>query len=271
MRWDVPLRLLGGLHYLALARGLDPWQDVRRVLGDHREWLTRFVAEQPVQTNEVGRCFGLLPCFLTVAREAEALDLVELGPSAGFNLLWDRYRYRYHAGAWGPEAGPLELRGHERRAVPAELFEVEVTVRHRLGIDLEPVDVESDEGALILKAFVWADQRDRLERLERAIHALREHPPDLLRGNYVELLPEVLAARRPDALTVVFQTASMGYLTAEQRETVYATLDRAGNEAPLAWVTYGDDCALWAQLWPARQRRLALMDFHGAWLDWLAE
>ena len=34
MRWDTPLRLLGGLHYLALAEGIDPWSDVRSVLAD---------------------------------------------------------------------------------------------------------------------------------------------------------------------------------------------------------------------------------------------
>src|SRR5439155_3030022 len=28
-RWDLPLRLLGGLHYLHLAEGIDSWSDVR--------------------------------------------------------------------------------------------------------------------------------------------------------------------------------------------------------------------------------------------------
>jgi hypothetical protein len=278
MRWDVPLRLLGGLHYLALSQGIDPWRDVRSVLLDRQEWLARFVAEQGVQTNEVRRCFGLLPCFLTVARTAGAplLDLVELGPSAGLNLLWDRYRYRYAAGTWGREEGAVELSGEERGKVPGRLLDVQVAVRERVGIDLDPVDLTSAEGALLLMAFVWADRRDRLERLQRAIEVLRANPPRLIRGDYVELLPEVLSSRRPGALTVVFQTASMGYLSDDERERVYAALDLAGGEGPLAWVTsaFGDSEAdhgfpLEARIWPGAPQRLAAMDYHGAWLDWL--
>ena len=88
LSWDVPLRLFGGVHYLELA-GIEPyalsgdWDDFRSALEARRDFLARFVREQAVQTNEVQRCFALLPAFLVLAAEsgAEALDLVELGPS----------------------------------------------------------------------------------------------------------------------------------------------------------------------------------------------
>src|SRR4051812_34284500 len=119
MRWELPLQLLGALHYLALsgrapdlARAYagegDPWPPFRAALVEHRDFVARFVNEQDVQTNEVQRCYALLLAFLTLARETgRPLDLIELGPSAGLNLLWDRYRYLYGDMAWGPEASPL--------------------------------------------------------------------------------------------------------------------------------------------------------------------
>jgi hypothetical protein len=276
--WDAPLRLLGGLHALVLS-GRASWDDVDAALEQHADFLGRAVAERAVQTNEVQRCWVLLPCFLELARRSglDELDLVELGPSVGLNLVWDRYRYVYSAGEWGPTAAGLELRGEERRSVPDELLRERPRIGRRVGIDLAPVDVTTEEGALLLKSFVWADQTERLEMLDRAIVTLREDPPQLLRGDIAEELPRVLAERRDGPLTVVWQTAALGYLPEEGRERVRAALETAGHEAPLAWVSGGrserseQEWAMKVRLWPGGDRELvAYADWHGAWLEWIA-
>jgi hypothetical protein len=268
--WDTPLRLSGGLHYLVLD-GRASWDAVPEALVEHRDFLRRFVAEQPVQTNEVQRCWTLLPCFLEVARRAgaETLDLIELGPSAGLNLVWDRYRYGYAEGGWGAAEAQLELRGEERRLVPGELFGLTPRVRGRVGIDRAPIDVTSDESARLLRSFVWPDQHWRLELLDEAIQAVRDDPPELLQGDFVEVLPALLAERRPDGLTVVFETAVLGYLDAGGRKRVHDALARAGAEAPLAFVS-NPHHGMRLQLWPGGEAEvLAHADFHGAWLEWL--
>lgn len=276
--WSVPLRLLGGLHYLVLG-GEASWDDVERALAEHEDLLLRFLAT-PLQTNEVQRSWVLLPCFLEAARRtgADVLDLVELGPSAGLNLVWDRYRYRYVAGEWGPEEAPLLLEGNERGAVPAELLDRRPRVRSRVGIDRSPIDVTTDEGARLLRCYVWADQRERLERLDRAIEALRAAPPELVRGDVVEELPEVLAGRGGGALTVVFQTAVFLFLSDEGRERIRAALDGAGAMGPLAFVSAGKprgDIRSWGLrlvIYPGAERTfLGHADYHGAWLDWSPE
>src|SRR5471030_1276032 len=63
LRWDLPLRLLGALHYLVLA-GLASWGDVDAALEEHAGFLGRHLVEQQVQTNEVQRSWALLPAFL---------------------------------------------------------------------------------------------------------------------------------------------------------------------------------------------------------------
>jgi hypothetical protein len=262
-----------------VLEGRASWDDVPGALAEHRAFLRTFTAERGVQTNEVARCWVLLPAFLLLAAEAgaEVVDAIELGPAAGFNLLWDRYRYRYAAGSWGAPGGSLELAGEERQPVPAGLLARPLAVRQRVGVDLEPVDVTAADGARLLKCFVWADQRARLERLDTAIACVRADPPELLRGDYVELLPELLANREPGALTLVYQTASMGYLTDAERERVWATLEAAGRDAPLAWVSTTNALdpdlsgfGLDARFWPGERRVVAHGDFHGAWLEWLA-
>jgi hypothetical protein len=268
MNWEQPLRLLGGLHYLVLS-GEASWDDP---LEEHREFLTEFVASQGVQTNEVQRSWVLLPLFLRVAQRtgANELDLVEVGSSAGLNLVWDRYRYVYGAGE-----ALLTLSAEEKKPVPGELLELRPRVQRRVGIDRSPIDVTTDEGARLLKCFVWAGQTERLERLDRAIESLRTDPPQLMRGDIAEELPALLAARRPDALTVVFETATLGYLPEEGVERVRAALDEAGRSGNLVFVGTGrgrtDDkhWGLRIVYYRGAEREFAgEADYHGAWLDW---
>jgi hypothetical protein len=253
------------------------WDDVDGALDDHAGFIRRFVAERSVQTNEVQRSWMLLPCFLEVARRArvEELELIELGPSAGLNLVWDRYHYRYVGGSWGPSSALLELSGEERVPVPAELLARMLRVRSRVGVDVDPVDVVTDEGARLLKCFVWADQTRRLDRLDRAIAALREDPPELVRGDAVAELPRLLSGSS-DTLAVVLQTAVFGYIGAEGTEKIYRTLDDAASRRPLAYVgthapAPGVDThyGLAVRVWPGERELVALTDFHGAWIEWL--
>lgn len=232
------------------------------------------MVEQGIQTNEVQRCWMLLPCFLEAARRSgfDEFDLLELGPSAGLNLLWDRYRYRYANGAWGGAAAPLALAGEERTPVPAELLALPLRVRSRTGIDIAPIDVTSGHGVHLLKSFVWPDMTERLERLDRAIEVVRSEPPPIVRGDVAERLPELLRGERP---LLVFETNALVYLPGEGRRRVDAALAEAGPPRTIAFVrTAAADVTystLELQLWPGGEREiLAHADFHGAWLDWLS-
>jgi hypothetical protein len=273
----VPLRLLGGLHFLVLAGRAD-WDDVPGALSAEGDFLRRFVAEQGVQTNEVQRSWVLAPLILRAVERtgAPALDLVELGPSAGLNLLWDCYRLHYRAGSRGPKDADVVLAGDERGRVPSRLVGLECPpVLRRTGIDRSPIDVTTEEGARLLTSFVWADQHDRISRLEQAIEAVGREPPELVRGDVAEKLPAVLSRRPAGAVTVVFQTAVLGYVSDEARARLRAALDAAGSEAPLAFASAGrardgeDGWGLRITCWPGGEREFAgHADYHGAWLDW---
>jgi len=287
--WDLALRLFGAVHWLVQA-GVAPaalsgdWSDFTGALDRHAEELRRFVAEQGVQTNETQRCVALLPAFLTVAAETGLpLDLLELGPSAGLNLLFDRYRYAYAEGSWGDPDALLAFRAEERRNVPGALLRRRVVIRGRRGVDLAPVDAASEEGARLLRAFLWPGLEERVARLDAAIETLVRSPekPELIRGDYVELLPGLLGSRPDDAVTVVFQTASTAYLDATQRAAVRTALDAAGRDRrPLAWVSGRSheeretdregSYELELRLWPEPARLLAHVDHHGNWIDWVA-
>ena len=152
--------------------------------------------------------------------------------------------------------------------MPAEVLEAQVEVRTRRGIDLNPVDVTSEHGARLLRAFIWPGRVERGQRLKKAIEIFRREPPVLVRGDYVELLPGLLAERDEGALTVVFQTASTGYLRPEQRADLRELLESAGREGPLGWISTraveereekrDDSYELEIAHWPGGKRRFLL-------------
>jgi hypothetical protein len=279
--WEAPLAFFAALHYLALAeeaprlaaayRGEEPlWPAARAALEEHFDFVRRFVREQPVQTNEVGRCWALLPLFLRAASRASArvVDLIELGPSAGLNLCWDRYRYVYPAAAWGPPS-TVVLEGEWRGPFPRELFDVDVEVRRRLGIDRSPIDVTSRDGALLLRSFLWPDQSERIERQRAAIELVRRDPPELVRGDYVETLPRLLGEADPDVLTIVFSSASLQYLSEEELARVDEAI--AAASVPVAWAAMEpppDEENKGHFLLSLDREVLAEVHYHGAWVEW---
>jgi hypothetical protein len=287
--WDLGLRLFGAVHHHVLT-GVAPmalsgeWDDFASALLAHEGSLTEFVRTRGVQTNETQRCVALVPAFLTVARVSGLpLELIELGPSAGLNLVFDRYFYRYAEGTFGDPEARLAFDAVERGQVPAELLEVPLTIRRRRGIDLSPIDLNSEDDVTLLHSFLWPGLTERARRLDAAIETFRTTPtpPELTRGDYVDLLPGFLADRPEDALTVVYQTASTGYLTRERYDQLRGSIDAAGADGrPLAWVSSrrrdenetgaGDvGWELEVRVWPGKAQFVALVDYHGNWIDWL--
>ena len=286
--WDLGLRLFGAVHHHVLL-GIAPdalsgeWSDFTAALAAHPASLRRFVEEQGVQTNETQRCVALVPAFLTLALESGLpLDLIELGPSAGLNLVFDRYGYRYAEGDFGDPGARLTFEANERGRVPLSLLRAPLQICERRGIDLAPVDVGTGDGSVLLHSFLWPGLTERAVRLDAAIATFLESPsrPELLLGDYVDVLPRLLAERSPDTLTVVFQTASTGYLDQERYDLLLASLDQAGADGrPLAWVSSRrreekefEDENFWElelRFWPAPARLVALVDYHGNWIDWL--
>ena len=73
----------------------DPLPAFRAFCRSHRGALEHLLRTRSTQTNEIGRCALLLPAFGLVAAEVGAVTHLDVGTSAGLNLLLPRYCYRY--------------------------------------------------------------------------------------------------------------------------------------------------------------------------------
>ncbi|WP_173934085.1 DUF2332 family protein [Chelativorans sp. Marseille-P2723] len=230
--------------------------------------------DSPPQTNEVARAAMLLPGFLAIGSETGMpLAIREIGSSAGLNLYFDRFHYRYGELCWGEEGSPVRLAPQLRGNAPPLGGFMEVASRR--GCDIAPVDINDEGERLRLKSFIWPDQTERLARLEAAMAIARQARVTLRRADAAEFLAAELAERKKDQVFVLFHSVMWQYMPQETQRRIENLLDSAG-EVPLAWLRMEpvagnvDFATLRLTMWPAGETRdLARCDFHGRWLEWL--
>ena len=258
----LPLRLLAPVHRKVLAGELPEldrhypstggdgdaaaaWLGFRDFLAGNTPWM-REQLKSPCQTNEVGRSAALLGGFLEVAhRSRKPLRILELGASAALNLRWDRYYYASSEGAWGDDSSPLHFT-HSFEVPPPMNRAAEVVERR--GCDLNPIDPTTDEGALTLRSFVWADQLGRLSQLDGAIQIASEMPLEVDPMGAADFLERELARSRPEVATVVYHSVFMQYVSEPERARIAEAIRTAGvfylrmePAYPLFEVRLGDD------------------------------
>jgi hypothetical protein len=237
--------------------------------------LATYLANAP-QTNEVARSAMLLGGFLSAARARRLpLAVLEIGASAGLNVLFDHYRYHFGSWRWGPRDARLTIAADWEGSRPPA---AKLTVAERLGCDCFPLDLRDDEARRRLRSYVWADQKDRMLRLDRAIATALEDPPTVERADAANWLEAQLARPRPGRVTVIVHSIVWRYLGPEAQRRITEAITQRGAaasiEAPLAWLRLEPEPGaarpgLRLTSWPGGEERfLGVGDYHGRRMTW---
>lgn len=184
--------LLAAVHHLLLDGAEHPLRahfesaaGSRPVAGDfvdfcrtHAEQLTGIVSRRLVQTNSVRRALALRIGLARVAAlTGEPVHLVEVGASAGLNLLLDRYAFAVgDVRLDGPDS-PVRIVAESRGPVRLRDTGPPPEIRSRQGVDLNPLDPADPEDRQWLRALVWPDQPERRRLLDAALELAAADPP----------------------------------------------------------------------------------------------
>ncbi|HEX7873245.1 MAG TPA: DUF2332 family protein [Sphingobium sp.] len=241
-----------------------------------------FVAEwmrDPPQTNEVGRSASIASALM-VARVHTGLpaELLELGSSCGLNLNLAHYSYDLGGLQAGVPASRVRVAPQWHGAPPPD---VPLDVVSAKGVDLKPLDPTDYATQDRLQSFVWADQRDRADRLEQALAFAQEHRPQVDRGDAVHWLAEQLdLPQREGVCRTVFHSMVLQYLGDANRAAICDMIHRAGERAtaerPLAWISFEwnpgrTEVQLKLSCWPKGETTLlAICHPYGDWIRWQA-
>lgn len=285
---SLALRVAGGLHALArngrvpalgaLYRGApgDAAAAVAEAFRREDTWLEQWL-DSPPQTNEAGRSAAIIAGLLVAAEHfGLPFELLELGSSAGLVLNTPHYRFDLGGRAAGDPASAL-LIAPKWHGSPPPAAQVEIISRR--GVDCAPILLSDPAAGERLIAYVWPDQTERLDRVERAIAIARSHPPAIEQGDAADWTEARLAEpQMAGTMRILFHTITFQYFPEDAKARVRAALEAAGAAAtrdrPLGWLFLEarDDGAAYElrlKLWPGGEAlHLADAHPHCTWIDW---
>ncbi|MCM3746102.1 DUF2332 domain-containing protein [Paenibacillus pasadenensis] len=267
-------------YYASTCRGAplpagDAFPSFKSFCLEHRAQIEFRLQNRLVQTNEAGRCAYLYPAFCTIYSIAQKpLALIELGTSAGLQLMWHKYGYDYGDRAIvGNPQSELILHAVPKGVIAPPIHSASPPVAAAVGIDLHVNDLCSANHLLWLKALIWPEHTDRRIQLEQAAKVLLEQPPKLLEGDAVELLPTVAAAMPKGAALVVFHTHVANQFSADTKQKLIHYICTLGQTRDVYHLCNNmQDVLLHLDYWKDGQlfrHALAETEGHGRWFRWL--
>lgn len=290
----LPLRLTGALQMMARTgrarvlasyypKGGKAWdanvvaREVEQAVSSNADFV-RTILARPPQTNEIGRSAILMPAYSILARQFNLpLRILEIGASAGLNLMWDRFQYQlgeYHV---GDMRSPVTVRAEWNGPWPD--IDRLPQVKERRGCDRTPIDLIAPGEADRLMSYMWPDQIERVTRLEGAIALAQQVRPVVEQADAGEWLERMLATPVPGVVTIIAHSIVWQYFSAETsargRRAISDAGARASLEAPQAWVAFEHEDttrppSLKVTTWPGGETKtFAYAHPHGTTVHWL--
>ncbi|WP_044160673.1 DUF2332 domain-containing protein [Salinibacillus aidingensis] len=197
----------------------------------HDKEIKTILQNKNVQTNEVRRCAYLYPCFCYMYEKAKKpLALIEIGTSAGLQLLWDQYSYSYGTSQiYGNPQAEVHIDSKTRGDIPFLLSSSPPVVK-RFGVDLHINRLSIDEDKLWLKALIWPEHEERRKIFEAASQVVNKSHLELIEGDGVDLLPEIVKKIPNDTIIGVFHTHVANQFSNESKEKLLHLISKIGEE-----------------------------------------
>jgi hypothetical protein len=173
--------------------------------------------------------------------DGRELALVDIGTGAGLALHLDRYRYVFRGphgstATVGDPESEVVLETEVRGAHAAPLAAALPRIAERVGIDIEPLDIE-DPGVRSWLAACIPQEIGAVTRFHRAVKVASAHPARTVRGDVGDALPDVLASLPDDLLVCLVDSYVHVFFAAADLVRFRELVDRVGSERDLDWVS----------------------------------
>lgn len=250
------------------------YQAFKDFIQEHTDQIVSLLRVRRVQTNEVNRSVYLYPVLSQLAhsRPDHPMHLIELGAAAGLNLCCDKYAYEVGSLKFGDRSSSLKLTSDFRNDYPYGQIGGNLPISKRVAIDLNILDLETQQDRRWMRALIWPEHRARADRFDRALEITRACDIDYLEGNAVALLRDCIERVDKDASLCVFHTHMANQMHHAEREALVALIDGVGRDRDICHLFNNIDAAdLQLVTFRDKTRRhvvVAQTEGHGRWVKW---
>ncbi|WHZ05692.1 DUF2332 domain-containing protein [Neobacillus sp. YX16] len=288
----IPNLLFGAVHYL-LLKGKDhplkefypsivsnpkSYKDSFGFFKDfcfkYRNDIESILKTRLVQTNEVRRCAYLYPVFCTIYEKVKKpLALIEIGTSAGLQLLWDKYSYSYEQNdIYGNIDSKLNITAEIKGENTPILHSTPPPVSTRIGIDLNTIDLNDKDDKLWLKSLIWTEHKERLFMFEEAASYIKEVPVSLFDGDGISLLSKFVENIPEDSVICIFHTHVANQIPLEMKKQLLQIVEAIGRNRDVFHIYNNiQDRYLHLDYYLdgiESKSTIAETDGHGRWFEW---
>jgi hypothetical protein len=186
--------------------------------------LIELVEKRTLSTNLVERAAYVLPILGFVQISAgDHISLIEVGCSAGFNLLFDKYAYHYEDfGSIGDPGARIHLRC-KCIGAPLPLENGLPVVNKRAGIDLQAVNPDDEADRRWLRSMMCPEWTEERAKVSIACDLLALSTLRIEIGDVVERLPSLV--HEMDGTLCIIASHCIGQLSDETKAKFYFLLE----------------------------------------------
>ncbi|CAM3293912.1 DUF2332 domain-containing protein [Filibacter tadaridae] len=243
----------------------------------HKDEIVSILKSKLVQTNEVRRCAYLYPIFsLIYSKVNKPLSLIEIGTSAGLQLLWDKYSYSYGTDEiYGDKDSNVHITSEIKGDNMPLILSESPPVSSKVGLDLHISDLRNSEDYLWLKSLIWPEHLERLELFEKAARCYKDNPVELIEGDGVALLENILEKTHEGTAICVFHTHVANQIPEDLKYKLVESIKKFGKEK--------DIFHIYNNMWDRKlhldyfidgveySETIGNTDGHGRWFEWNIE
>ncbi|NRB51855.1 MAG: DUF2332 domain-containing protein [Saprospiraceae bacterium] len=188
--------------------------------------LIHLLQNRIVQTNALNRTAYLMPIASSRFRDCAGLNLVDIGSSSGLTMNFDQYRYTYNSEMTVGE-GRVQIQSKILEGTLPVFTDI-VTVKRKIGIDQNPLDLKITDNATWLKALIWPDLQERFLRMEAAIQEARQANISILAGSKIDDFRTVIDRIPREESLLVYHTHVLYQFSPMERLAFRHMMDEIG-------------------------------------------